>query len=769
MIHLATLPNSNVITTALASANRAAKRGVAHRFNGRLYAVTAPTGTGSPTQFFMALHGLLRPALRRFREGQPSIALELAGERGQVRFMLWIPLGQEPFIEDLLRAAYPGVELMPVEDDPTEFDEAQPFAVAGVGLAHHTLFPIQTEFESESLASLVATLARPRDNERIHLSLLIRPRPNGWRAAARAKANRPRAGRRSLLSEAITGRRQRPTASHHELEQAKWVEEKASYLGFSCSLRVLALGHDEVRSREFLRAVAASLRVFASANSFAMRRIWRRARFVRVMRTRRFVPAGSFLLNSVELAAVWHLPDEALPHVETTRSPKVPPPPSIAKTGRVLGVATDRGDERRVALDVESAMMHCAILGSTGGGKTTLVAGLALQDIHAGRCVMAISGKPDLLDEILVRIPRSRIGDVVYISPHELASSIGLNPLEYRAGDDLELLRNNIVTVFRHLYEANWGPRTSQLFNACIKTLLVRSDSTLDQIPPLLYDGVFRRKILAEFGELPPVLANYWRWYEQLSIGQRTEITSPLMNKLDGLLLHDRVRRIICQRRSTIDLQKIIEERKIVLANLATGVWGDETSSLVGSLLVAKIWQVRRRTGTQKQPTDVFLYIDEAQQFVNISDDFADVLAQARSYRLALTISNQHLGQLPKALRDAISSNARSRVVFQCGQEDARYIAREFAPIEAEHLMSLPRFHVAARLAAAGETSRAFTFRTLPLPSVADPTVASAIEASSRAKFARPNSEIDAEARRAVTPDAAEAPEHGVGRKPRTP
>lgn len=737
--------------------------------SGRLYLVAAPEAQGAPVQFYSALHGLLRPALRRMTEGQPWISLELGGSDGRVRFYIWIPLGQEPFVEDLLRAGHPGIEFTPVAEDPlTAVESWTPVAFSPVTLARSVYLPIKTTSDGDMLASLLATLARPGADERIHITLLVRPRANGWQTTARGQAHRLRKGARNLLVEALLPTPKMKTApTAHQLERAKQMDEKAHDLGFDCAMRVVAVGRDEAAAREYLRAVAGALRVFDGANGFAFPRVWKRGRFVKELRTRRFPTRGSFILTSNELAAIWHLPSEALPHVEAVRSPRLPAPPEVARDGRMLGVAHVRGGERPIALDVEAAMHHLAILGSTGTGKTSLSIRLAVEDIEAGRGVIAISGKADLLKGIQARIPRRRIQDVVLIQADDSAS-VGLNPLEYGPGDDTELLADNLLTILRRQFERFWGPRTTQLLNACLKTLLARPDSTIDQIPMLLFDEEFRRNTLEAFAHVPPVLATYWRWYDGLSQSHRNEVTAPLLNKLDHILMRDRARRLLTQRRSTIDLEAIMEGRKVLLADLSTGVWGDETSTLAGSFLIAKLWQIRRRVAARKMPEDCFVYIDEAQQFANISDDLAGLLDQARGYRLALTLANQHLGQLPREFRDALSSNARSKVVFACGQEDARYLARELSPLDADALMALPRYRVAARLMAEGQASRAFTFVTLPPPPVADPNVAVEVAAASRTRYARPNGEIDAEARARHEPTAPDTPSHGVGRRPRT-
>lgn len=741
---------------------------------GWLYQVVAPEGGGTPEQLFISLHGLLRPWHRRLLHGQPWLAFELWGSGGRVRFGVWIPEGQEPFVTHLLRAAYPGVELRPVVSDPLIAPASGSPAVARVRTDQTSFLPIRTDVEGDSLASLLSTLARPRGDERIHLSLLVRPK-TGWQRGARDRAHRLRLGHPVPKASQRGARIERKPPTPWELEQARLIEEKARHLGFDCALRAVAVAEDDVRARAFLRDVAASFRTFHGANSFRFRSVLRKAAFIASAQDRRFPASGAFLLTAPELAALWHLPQVAPHHVETIRSPKLPPPPATPTTGRVIGTATYPGQERLVAITTEDSRRHVHVLGPTGSGKTTLLLNLALEDLEAGRGVAVIDPKGDLIDGILERFPRRRLDEVVLIAPDEADVSIGINPLEWSDPEERDLIAENALSIFKRIYERYWGPRTDDILKAVLLTLLSRPDATICQIPVLLSDARFRKNLIREIDD-PIGLAPFWRWFEGLSEAQRAEYSAPLNNKLRDFLVRPRVRRLLCQPRSTVDLASLLDSGGVLLANLSTGRWGDQTAALLGSFLVAKIWQaVRYRARMPEQARrDFSLYVDEFQQFLGIAGPFADALAQARSFRLALTLANQHLGQLPRDIVEALSSNARTRIAFQSGQDDARYLAREFAPLDALALQSLPRFEMAVRLSIDGETSRPFTARTLPPPDAVDPDLPRAVASASRARFGRPAQVIDDELKRILLPeeprpDAQGPSPFGTGRVPRDP
>jgi hypothetical protein len=287
--------------------------------------------------------------------------------------------------------------------------------------------------------------------------------------------------------------------------------------------------------------------------------------------------------------------------------------------------------------------------------------------------------------------------------------------------------------------------RTDDVLKSALLTLLRTKEPTLAHVPVLLTDPDFRRRITEELHD-PFGLEGFWRWFESLSEGQRAEAIGPVLNKLRDFLLRPRLRHLLCQPRSSVDLRRVVDSGQILLADLNVGRWGQTAAALVGSFLVARLWQavLARSRIPEGNRRDFFLYIDEFQNFLGIAGPFGDALAQARSLRLSLIIANQHLGQLPRELREAVRANARSRLVFQCGHDDAATLAREFAPLDATALLSLARFEAAARLSIGGHTSAPFTLRTQAATEVADISVREKIVAASRDTYGTPVAEIDA-------------------------
>ena len=690
----------------------------------------------------MSLHELLRPSPQRIFDRDARISLEIAVWSGQIHFQIWLPAIERRFIESQLRAGYPTLQLSPIRERAWC---GSCIGVADLGLAWGNYLPIRTAFEGEPLANVLWMLAEVPPDHEVGLQIIVRPKSSRWQLQAQGQAQRLHDGQRGWEA-LIPGLPARVTPSRFEKMRAKAIAEKAASVGFDCFMRVAAAADQAASVRRYVRMVAASLAPYAAANSFRVGQVAfdsrSRARFV----GREFPMFRRFVLTPPELAALWHLPREGPPQLKINRSPSLPPPQGTEQGVRALGLSTWSKGARPVGLSISDSRCHLHLLGSTGTGKTTTMLNLATQDIAAGRGVGVLDPKGDLVRGLLDRIPPDRMSEVVLISPDDAGRSVGINPLELWPGDDRYLVADNVLAIFRRIYERFWGPRTDDVLKCALLTLLEWPNSTLAHIPLLLTDEDFRlrmRHAVSDRVGLEP----FWDEYERLTDGQRAEMVGPVMNKLRDFLVRPRLRRILCQARSTVDLREILDSGKIVLADLSVGRWGDMTASLVGSFLVARIWQaiLARSAREEALRPDFFLFVDEFQHFLGGASSFSSVLAEARSLRLSLTIANQHLGQLTRDLRDGIASNARSRLVFQCGQDDAAYLAHDMTPLDATALMSLERFEAAARISIDGHRSEPFTVRTLPPGSDASPARTLQTISASMERYARSVELIDAE------------------------
>ncbi|MBA3907007.1 MAG: hypothetical protein H0X35_10050 [Pseudonocardiales bacterium] len=353
---------------------------------------------------------------------------------------------------------------------------------------------------------------------------------------------------------------------------------------------------------------------------------------------------------------------------------------------------------------------------------------MTLDDVADGRGGVLIDPKGDLVTDLLDRLPASAADRVVLLDANSHTPPPCLNPLDPAtiltggAGGNLgfQLAVDNLVSVFRRIYAGTWGPRTDDVMRAACLTLLQSANPlripTLADIPTLLTDPAYRARTITVVTD--PVLRGFWQWYDALSDAARAQVLAPLLNKLRAILLRPFARAALAGGPADLDMTDILDGG-ILLVRIPKGILGDETTRLVGSLVVARVWQAAtaRAALPQHQRRDAFLAIDECHNFLNLPYPIEDMLAEARGFRLAITLAHQNLAQLPRELREGIATNARNKLFFTAGPDDAHDLARHTLPQLTEHDLShLGAFQAAARLVVHDAQTPAFTLRTQPLP-----------------------------------------------------
>ena len=404
---------------------------------------------------------------------------------------------------------------------------------------------------------------------------------------------------------------------------------------------------------------------------------------------------------------------ESLPLQRSTSRPLVPPR-AVSAVGRVVAEATFPGHERALALNPPDALQHLHVLGPTGVGKSTLLLNLICQDLAAGRGVVVVEPKGDLIQDILERVPAKRHGDIVVLDPTDDRRPVGLNPLANRH-QPAELVADQLLAVFHGLYAESWGPRLQDVLHAGLLTIAARPGMTLCHLPPLYTNATFRRDLVGQVqGDI--ALGPFWAWFNNLSDAERATVLAPVMNKLRAFLLRPRVRAVLGQAEPRFALWQVFTERKVLLVNLAKGALGPEASQLLGSLVIAQLWQtiLGRSAVAPERRHPVFVYVDEWQDYLRLPTDLADVLAQSRSLGVGLTLAHQHLGQLSPSMRAAVLANARSRVVFQTSHDDAALLVRGHPELEAEDIAGLGTHEAYVQLVASGSVQAFASARSLP-------------------------------------------------------
>jgi hypothetical protein len=423
-----------------------------------------------------------------------------------------------------------------------------------------------------------------------------------------------------------------------------------------------------------------------------------------------------------------------------------------------------RYEDRPFAIDAETRRRHLHVVGQTGAGKSTLFANLLAQDLATGRGVGLIDPHGSLAEAALGHVPSQRAHELVYLDPADTERPIGFNVLDGVKPDQHAVAADGIVAAFHHVWPDSWGPRLEYLLTHALRALLANPGSTLLGVPRLFTDDGYRARILGHVRD--PVLRAFWRnEWDSYDARFRSEATSPILNKLGKVLADNRLRNIVAQPKSTIDLRRIMDEGRILIVNLAKGPLGEGTAHLLGALIsTAMATAALSRADTPEQERRPFyLYADEFQNYA--SAGFAVILSEARKYALALTLGHQYLGQLSDTLRQAVLGNAASFIAFRVGAEDAPLLAahlglrpdfetsglgnRSIEP--AEQLLRLPDFQAYARTLCAGAPTEAMFLRMLPPPKPINHQPHRLI-ANSRVRFGRDRATVEDKVTRFLQP-----------------
>jgi len=725
--------------------------------------------------FWAHLHALLRPTWRRILSGQPHLVFEYCFARPAVSFRIWVP-GVLPSttVEAAIATAWPGSRTIVHASAPAPIPARLAVTGGRLRLARNEALPTRSRHDVDPLSALLGAAQALAAGEAAAVQVLARPATGArtrrfrrrlaeLRLAASGVAGPPL---RMQLLDAVTlgftakapnkvSGRVDPVAAA-ALRQAVvknsgslWETEIRYAVGIPAPVGREQEAWARRRLRGLAHGLASAFGVHSGLNWWARKPL----RNVDRVMARRWLFHGH-LVSTGELAAVAHLPlaGDALGVVRAGAQCIAPPPQvaanghSSASTARLLGDA-DAGAPVPITLRIVDGRQHTHILGSTGCGKSTLMGRMILDDIAAGRGAMVIDPKGDLVGDVLERLPREARERVVLIDPVTEVEG-GQRPcLNVLAEGDAELMVDNLVGIFRRIFSASWGPRTDDVLRAACLTLLATAEAqtkppTLAEVPRLLADRNYRERVVRELpddrnGPMAAsiaVLNDFWDGYRSLSEGGRQAVCAPLLNKLRAFLLRDFVAQTVAREQSTVNLRKALDGG-ILLVRLPKGVLGDETARLLGSFIVAAIWQAasERARSAQGVRIDASLYIDEAANFLNLPYPLEDMLAEARGYRLSLVLAHQNLAQLTPELREGISANTRNKVFFTCSPEDAKALAPHVAPQLTEHdLAHLDGFQAAVRLAVNGARTPAFTMRTRPLPDLVEQRAETALPTRSQ-------------------------------------
>ena len=413
-----------------------------------------------------------------------------------------------------------------------------------------------------------------------------------------------------------------------------------------------------------------------------------------------------------------------------------------------FGETDFRNKKTKFGILAKDRTRHMYIIGKTGTGKSTLLENLVIQDIQNGEGVCIIDPHGSLAEKALEYVPEDRLNDVIYFAPFDTEYPMSFNVLEDIGIDKRHLVVSGLMSVFKKIWQDAWSARMEYILNNTLLALIEYPGSTLMGVNKMYSDKEFRKKIVDNIKD--PAVKSFWvDEYAKYTDKFASEATPAIQNKIGQYTLNPLIRNIIGQPQSSFDIREIMDKKKIFIINLSKGRIGEQNMNLLGGMFVTKIYlAAMSRAEISQSEIDklppFYFYVDEFQNFAN--ESFAQILSEARKYKLCLTVANQYVTQMVDEVRDAILGNVGSMVTFRIGPSDAEIFEKEFAPtFVAQDLTNLGFAQIYLRLMINGMTSKPFSANTLgPWPKPEFVHLDTIINAS-RKNYARPKEEVETE------------------------
>lgn len=728
-------------------------------------------------QLFASLHGMYKTFVK-----VPIVSLEMyARGNSGVQFVIVSPKEYVSYIKSQVYAQYPLAQISEVEDYMLTADQWDPSAHVVTGeikLEREYVFPLKTfrDFEVDPMAAIASSISQLETGEEAYIQIVTRPYPNIWQKTSQKYISKLRAegndifhqtsifeGLGNLFSGAFrfftdglnydSSKQVRVIAPVIRLEpfqeeEIKRVELKSEKPGFQTQIRVLAKAYDPARASQLFDGIVSSFKQYATAhlNTFSLDTSTSTTDTYHAIRARYLPMDNANILTIEELASVYHLPNTVdLPtSMYWTTTTKLPPPQDLEfESGTIYGRTDFRGESKMFGISKEDKRRHVYIVGRTGTGKTNLMRNMIISDILAGEGVALIDPHGETAEYILDYIPEQRIDDVIYFNPGDQEYPIGFNPIHLKDKSQRDLVADSIVVVFKKYFES-WGPRLEHLLYNCIITTLESQGCTLLSVQRILTDKKYRKRVLSHVKD--KMIHRFWdEEFKLLEENKRlySDAIAPIQNKVGRYLSPKLMRNILGQTRSAFNIRDIMDNRKIFIANLSKGKIGEQNTSLLGALLVARMYTsaMERVDVPENDRVDFSLYIDEVHSFT--TDAFVNILSEARKYHLSLIINHQFTEQLPFDMLKGVFGNVGTMIGFSVSQTDSKILADEFAPyVTTEDFLSLPKFHFYTRMVIKDRISEPFSAISLP-PRYEPFNLKETIRALSREKFAVPRQEIE--------------------------
>ena len=717
--------------------------------------------------------------------GQKHISFEIVATGGVIKYFAVVPAVLTETVKQAVISAYPTARLEETERENIFSKTAKLAGVAGgeLRLKKEYVYPIVTYEETKRDASMAIlnTMSATKEGEGLGVQVMFRPKDNEWIKKSEAWVKNVKEGNTKTVTmggmnkflsgieqifkllwkplEAREGekREEVKVLTNIQQEEIAAVEEKTKYAAFETLVRIVGSSErGKARAEAMVGGVVTAFAQFDSPvyNGFEYEMAKDERKLARDYILRDF-PLGKSqsILNSVELASIFHLPEQnAIPTSQVMRqlTKQVEGPARLVDEGVLIGTNEFRGEKKDIRLSVEDRRRHVYVIGSTGMGKSVFMRNIAYQDMLEGRGFAFIDPHGDVAEELLSMVPKERIDDVIYFDPGDMDNPIGMNMFEYQTPDQKDFIVQEGINMLYSLYDPGhtgiFGPRGEHMFrNAALLLMSDPNGASFIDIPRVFIDPEFVKHKLQYVTDRQV----YDYWTKEFPASQKSndagEVTTWFVSKWGPFISNTMMKNVLGQTKSGFNIREVMDNNKILLVNLSKGKMGELNSKLLGMIFVMKFQAaaMSRVDMPEDERKDFCLFVDEFQNFS--TESFESILSEARKFRLNLIVANQFMTQLTDKIREGVLGNVGTVVAGRLGVTDAELIAKVFAPtFTAEDLTKTANHNAVAKVMMYGMPSAPFTM-TWPKLGEENPEVLASLKTYSAAKYGRPRSEVSRE------------------------
>jgi hypothetical protein len=645
-------------------------------------------------QMFAGLYSLKKSGFFAFAKAEDLFALEIVAMEEDIAFYINCPRRIRDLVEKQVHGAYPNAEIKEV-DEVNIFNKKGKVAFSSLKLDKASYLPIKEykDLPIDGLNSLTSALSKMGAGEGAIIQILIQPEGKKWQ----------KQGRSYVAAQKKRESDPNKATYAHDPKEMELIGQKIEKPGFRVSIRIVVSAKEDYLADSHLNNIKGTFSQFSGPyNSFKKARIFFKHLFM-IDFLYRYMPLfnkDTFILNTEELATIFHLPNKTVEahHIRWLNAKNAPAPNKIPKSGLHLGTSMYRGEVREVYIGDDDRRRHMYIIGKTGTGKSEFLKEMILQDIEAGKGVCAIDPHGEFVTDILQLMPPERADDVIYFNPSDLARPMGLNMMEADTEEQRHFVVGSIIGLMYKLYDPHRtgiiGPRFEHAIRNAMLTIMYKKGTTFIELVRILTDSKYVDEMLPLVKD--PVVRRYWTdQIAQTSDFHKSEVLDYIVSKFGRFVTNKTMRNIIGQPESSFNIRQAMDEQKIILCNLSKGILGEEDAKFLGLILVPKVLTaaMSRQDTEMEKRKDFFLYVDEFQNYA--TEDFAVILSEARKYRLNLIVANQFVSQIDEDVKNAVFGNVGTMIAFRVGVPDANFLQHEFAPTFNEgDLTNIEKYHV---------------------------------------------------------------------------